>query len=340
MATTTMKAWQIAAPGTIEESLKLIDNATKPAPPLKKGQILVEVISAGLNPADYKTVEMGFLSKAILSFPKTPGMDLSGRVVAVADDVTDVKAGDVVLARVDPTKGAGSLSQYVIAERAGYAALPGDLDMDVAAGAPTTALTAYQTIKPYVEKGSKIFINGGSGGVGTFGIQIAKALGCYVAVSCSTTKKELCEKLGADEIFDYKAGDLVAQLKESGKVFDLIVDNVGSSLPGLYQQSKHYLKPKGAYVLVGGSASLKSARNVAVAKLVPSFLGGGRNKLVTYMTSNNHDDLAQIAQWLGEGKVKTIIDATFEFEEAAQAFVHLKKGSSSGKVIVHVSKKT
>ncbi|TFB07203.1 hypothetical protein CCMA1212_001261 [Trichoderma ghanense] len=337
---TTMQAWQIAAPGTIEESLKLIDNAVKPAPPLKKGQILVEVVSAGLNPADYKTVEMGLLSRAILSFPKTPGMDLSGRVVAVAEDVNDVKAGDVVLVRLDPTKAQGALSQYVVAERAGYALLPADFDMDAAAGAPTTALTAYQTIKPYVEKGSKVFINGGSGGVGTFGIQIAKALGCHVAVSCSLKKKELCESLGADEIFDYKAGDLVTQLKQSGKVFDLVVDNVGSSLPGLYQQSKHYLKPEGAYVLVGGSASLNSAKNVAMAKLLPSFLGGGRNKLVTYMTSNNHDDLVQIAEWLGQGAIKTIIDVTFEFEEAVQAFEHLKKGSSGGKVIVHVEKRT
>ncbi|PTB68468.1 NAD(P)-binding protein [Trichoderma citrinoviride] len=335
-----MQAWQLAAPGTIEETLKLIDNAAKPALPLHKGQILVEVVSAGLNPADYKTVEMGFFSRAILSFPKTPGMDLSGRVVATADDVEDVKAGDVVLVRLDPTKAPGALSQYVVAERDGYAVLPADFDLDVAAGAPTTAMTAYQTIKPYVEKGSKIFINGGSGGVGTFGIQIGKALGCHVAVSCSTKKKELCEKLGADEIFDYKAGDLVTQLKQSGQVFDLIVDNVGSSLPGLYQQSKHYLKSGGAYVLVGGSASLSSIKGVTMAKFVPSFLGGGRNKLVTYMTSNNHDDLAQIAQWLGEGAIKTIIDATFEFDEAAQAYAHLKKGSSGGKVIVHVSKKT
>ncbi|KAL6860851.1 NAD(P)-binding protein [Trichoderma novae-zelandiae] len=337
---TTMQAWQLAAPGTIEDSLRLIDNAAKPAPPLQRGQILVQVVSAGLNPADYKTVQMGFLSRAILSFPKTPGMDLSGRVVAVAEDVADVEAGDAVLVRLDPTKGPGALSQYVVADRDGYAVLPAGFDLDVAAGAPTTALTAYQTMKPYVEKGSRIFLNGGSGGVGTFGIQIGKALGCHVAVSCSTKKKALCEKLGADEIFDYRAGDLVAQLKQSGNMFDLIVDNVGSSLPDLYHQSKHFLKPEGAYVLVGGSASLKSVKNVAMAKFTPSFLGGGKNRLVTYMTSNDHDDLVQIAQWLGEGTIRTIIDTAFEFEEAAQAFAHLKKGSSGGKVIVHVSKKT
>lgn len=335
----TMQAWQLAAPGPFEEALKLVDNAVQPSAPLQKGQILVEVVSAGLNPADYKSVQLGFASKLLTSFPKTFGMDGSGKVVAVADDVTDVKTGDVVLVRLDPTKGPGSLSQHVIADRDGYAVLPPDFDLDLAAGAPTTALTAYQSIKPYVQKGAKVFINGGSGGAGTYGIQIAKALGCHVTVSCSTAKKELCERLGADEIIDYKVGDILTQLKQGGTIFDLIVDNVGSSLPDLYHQSNHFLKPEGAFVLVGGSASLSSIKAVVRAKFVPSFLGGGKSKFITYMTKNNHDDLAQVAKWLGEGVIKTIIDSTFEFNEVMEAYAHLKKGSSGGKVIVHVSSK-
>lgn len=336
---TTMRAWQIATPGPLEEVLKIVDNAEKPSTPLQQGQILVEVVSAGLNPADYKMVEMGFASKAITSFPKTPGMDLSGRVVAVADGVADVKVKDAVLVRLDPKKAQGSLSQYVIAEHHGYAVLPADFDLDLAAGAPTTALTAYQSIKPYVQNGSKVFINGGSGGAGTYGIQIAKALGCHVTASCSTAKRELCERLGADEIIDYKSGDIITQLKQKEIIFDLIVDNVGSSLPDLYLQSNHFLKPEGAFVLVGGSASLSSIKNVVKAKFLPSFLGGGKSKFITYLTENDHDDLAQIANWLGEGVIKTIIDSTFEFEETLEAYKHLKKGSSGGKIIVHVASK-
>lgn len=335
----TMQAWQIATPGLLEDVLKLVDNAEKPSEPLQRGQILVQVVSAGLNPADYKMVELGFASKAITSFPKTIGMDLSGKVVAVGKDVTDVKANDAVLVRLDPTKAPGSLSQFITADYNGYAVLPADFDLDLAAGAPTTALTAYQSIKPYVQAGGKVFINGGSGGAGTYGIQIAKALGCHVTTSCSTAKRELCERLGADEIIDYKAGDLVTQLKQKETIFDLIVDNVGSSLPDLYQQSHHYLKPEGAFVLVGGSASLSSIKNVMKAKFTPSFLGGGRSKFITYMTKNDHDDLAQIAKWLGEGVIKTIIDSTFEFKETLKAYEHLKKGSSGGKVVVHVSSK-
>ncbi|KAL6905155.1 hypothetical protein GGI43DRAFT_302199 [Trichoderma evansii] len=334
---TTMRAWQIATPGPLEEVLKIVDSAEQPSVPLQQGQILVEVVSAGLNPADYKMVELGFASKAITSFPKTPGMDLSGRVVAVADDVADVKVKDAVLVRLDPKKAQGSLSQYVVADHHGYAVLPADFDLDLAAGAPTTALTAYQSIKPYVQNGSKVFINGGSGGAGTYGIQIAKALGCHVTASCSTAKRELCERLGADQIIDYKAGNIITQLKQKEVIFDLIVDNVGSSLPDLYQQSNHFLKPEGAFVLVGGSASLSSIKNVVKAKFLPSFLGGGKSKFITYLTKNDHDDLAQIAKWLGEGVIKTIIDSTFEFEEALEAYKHLKKGSSGGKIIVHVA---
>lgn len=335
----TMQAWQLAAPGPIVEGLKLVEDAVRPSAPLQQGQILVEVISAGLNPADYKIVSLALVSKALTSFPNTPGMDLSGRIVAVADGVTDAAVGDFVLVRLDPTKAPGSLSQYVIADHDGYAVLPSGLDLDHAAGAPTTSLTAYQSIKPYVQTGSKVFINGGSGGVGTFCIQIAKALGCHVTASCSTGKKELCTRLGADEIIDYKQGDIVTQLKQSGNIFDLIVDNVGTSPPDLYQQSFGFLKPEGAFVLVGGSAAPSSIKSVVMAKLLPSFLGGGKAKFITYMTKNNHEDLAQIAKWLGEGVITTPVDATFEFSEVVEAYRHLKKGSSGGKVIVHVASK-
>ncbi|KAL7949337.1 hypothetical protein V8C42DRAFT_310625 [Trichoderma barbatum] len=335
----TMQVWQVAAPGPIEETLKLVDNVAQPTAPLRKGQVLVEVASAGLNPADYKMLQLGFASKTLTSFPKTLGMDLSGRVIAVADDVADTKTGDVVLVRLDPTKGAGALSQYIVADRVDYAVLPPNFDLDLAAGAPTTALTAYQSIKPYVQAGSKVFINGGSGGVGTCGIQVAKALGCHVTVSCSTEKKELCVRLGADEVIDYKAGDVVAQLKQNGKILDHIVDCVGSSFSELYNQASHFLNPKGAFVLVGGPASLSGVKNVVMAKFLPSFLGGGKNQFVMYMTKNDRDDLAQVAKWLAEGVVKTVIDSKFEFKEVAAAYAHLKKGSSGGKVIVHVSNK-
>ncbi|KIN03333.1 hypothetical protein OIDMADRAFT_117349 [Oidiodendron maius Zn] len=332
-----MKAWQVLSPGSVEDKLTLVDHEPQPSRPLQAGELLVQVVSAGINPADYKVPGLGIAARAITTFPKTLGMDLSGRVVSVGEGVTDLNVGDNVLARLDPTQAPGSLSEYVIVPRDGYALLPKEFDLDLAAGAPTTALTAYQSIKPYVKAGDKIFINGGSGGTGTFGIQIAKILGCYVTVSCSTSKATLCKELGADEIIDYKTADVTEALKKSGHTYSHVVDNVGNSPPNLYSLSSAFLLPEAKYVFVGGAVSLRSAANLASSLLRPAVLGGGKNKFVMYVTKNRHDDLVQIAQWMGEGKLKTVMDSCFDFADVAKAFAHLKKGTSAGKVVVHVA---
>lgn len=334
-----MKAWQQAAPGPIEENLDLVDNAPRPNAALKKDEILVRVISACLNPADYKVMEMGFIARAIVKFPKVVGMDLSGTVAAVAEGSTDVKVGDNILGRVEPMNPYGSLSQYVVLPRDGYAVLPKGVDLDHAAGMPTTGMTAYQSIKPYVKAGDRIFINGGSGGTGTFGIQIAKALGCHVTTSCSTAKVALVKKLGADAVIDYRVEDIVTKLKAEGQVYDLVVDNVDNSPKDFFSTTPIFLKPEGHYICVGASASLHTVKNIANGLLWPTLLGGTPRKFVPYLTKNVHEDYEQLVKWLADGTVTTIIESTFEFEQAIEAFKHLKEGSSAGKVIVHVSPK-
>ncbi|CAF3489173.1 unnamed protein product [Fusarium graminearum] len=332
-----MQAWQAAGPGTFESVFKHHPSIPKPTPEsLKPGQILVQVYRAALNPADYKVIELGLASRALTSYPKTPGMDLSGRVVAVAADVTDTKAGDYVLARASPLKAFGSLAQFTVCDKEGYSVIPEDMDLDQAAGVGTAGLTAYQTIQPYVKAGDKVFINGGSGGVGLWGIQIAKALGCHVTVSCSTGKAELCKSLGADEIIDYKTSDVMTELRKRGKVFSHCADNVGDSPPNLYGASNDYLLPGSSYVFVGGHVSAKSFLSLSAGIVRPAFLGGVKAKFVSYMTVNKTKDLNQLRDWMVEGKVKTVIDSTFGFKEADKAFESLKKGSSGGKIIVTV----
>ena len=333
-----MKAWQQATPGPIEKKLNLVDNAPRPnAAALKKGEILVRVISACVNPADYKVMEAGLLARAIVKFPKVLGMDLSGTVIAVAEGSTDVKVGDNILGRVDPVKSYGSLSEYVVLQRDGYAVLSKGVDLDRAAGLPTTGLTAYQCIKPYVKAGDRVFINGGSGGTGTFGIQIAKALGCHVTTSCSTAKVFLVKKLGADTVIDYHKDDIVATLQAEGLVYDLVVDNVGNSPKDFFSTTPMFLKPEGHFIGVGGSPSLSTAKNIAKGLLLPVALGGTPRKFVSYLTKNVHEDFEQLATWLADGTITTIIESTFEFEQVIEAYEHLKVGSSAGKVIVHVS---
>ncbi|KAK3186027.1 hypothetical protein K4F52_005251 [Lecanicillium sp. MT-2017a] len=335
--TERMKAWQLAAPGDVLEQLSLNTEAPRPSPQsLKSKEILVKVISAGINPADYKVPGLGFIARSIVSFPNTIGMDLSGEVVAVAAGVTDVLVGDYVIGHLDAVKRPGALSEYVVLPFQGYAKLSRDANLDFAGPAGTAALTAYQTIKPYVKPGDRVFINGGSGGTGTYGLQIAKLLGCQVTTSCSTAKVELCKDLGADKIIDYKKSSIVEELKKDGPVYSLVVDNVGRTVPELYGNASGYLLPEGRYIVVGAETATQMA-SLVTTLMRPSFLGGGKHKISPYVTQDSHDDLSQLADWFSEGKLKTAIDSTYEFDDALEAYKTLKKGSAAGKIVIHVS---
>ncbi|OAA36475.1 Alcohol dehydrogenase superfamily, zinc-type [Metarhizium rileyi] len=335
-----MKAWQLSGPGEVQDKLKL-NTVARPAPAsLGAHDILVRVVSAAINPADYKVPAMGIGARAILPFPKTPGMDLSGEVVLTGSDVTDVTAGDHIMARTSPLKRPGALSEYLIVPHDDYAKLSPGVDLDAAAAIGTAGLTAYQTIKPYVKPGDKVFINGGSGGVGTFGIQIAKLLGCHVTVSCSTAKVQHCRSLGADQVIDYKTTSVVDELRGGGEgKFSLIADNVGYDPVNLYSRAGHALLPGGVFVAVAAGKHMGHAA-LALANLVrPSFLGGGTNKMVLYLTSSNRDDWHALAAWLNEGKLTSVIERTFALEDALEAFALLQKGSTAGKIVIHVSGK-
>ncbi|KAI5459634.1 hypothetical protein BGZ63DRAFT_359578 [Mariannaea sp. PMI_226] len=344
-----MRSWQLAGPGPVERTLTLTSEAPRPAKTstsLQQGQVLVAISRAALNPADHKIPELGAAAKAATQFPKTPGMDFSGRVVVAASDVVDAAPGDFVLGRIPVTRKEGSLSEYAVVNRDSYVIIPLSankdhgsgpaVDLDQAAGAPTAALSAYLTIAPHAKVGDRVFINGGSGGVGLFGIQIAKLLGCHVTVTCSTAKAQLCRDMGADDIIDYKTSDVLAELQRKGQVHSLIVDNVCNSPPNLYAASHNFLLPKGKYVYVGGNLSSSSVMSLARSLLLPGFLGGGKRKFVILNLSPDRQALEQIVRWMVEGKVKTVIDSVFEFDQAEKAFEKLKQGSSAGKIIVRV----
>ncbi|OLN97050.1 Zinc-type alcohol dehydrogenase-like protein C16A3.02c 2 [Colletotrichum chlorophyti] len=334
-----MRRWQINRPSNFNKELTLTTVPAPSASTLKPSQVLVKVICAGINPADYKFSNLGVVARAILPFPWSPAMDYSGRAVAVGTAVTDIKPGDLVFGRLDPMGVQGSLSEYIVAERDGVTALPASVDPVQAGVVGTAALTAYQTIVPNVKPGDKVFINGGSGGTGTFGIQIAKAMGCHVTTSCSTGKVDLCKSLGADDIIDYKTSDVVARLQSAGKVFSLVVDNVGNSPPNLYKASDEFLLPDGRFHFVGGAFSFAQLRSLLPAASLPGFLGGAKHKFEPFMTKNSLEDLAQVAAWMAEGKVKSVIDSTYEFEDAVKAYEKLQEGSSAGKIAVRVADK-
>ncbi|KAI2467065.1 reticulon-4-interacting protein 1, mitochondrial precursor [Annulohypoxylon bovei var. microspora] len=331
-----MKAWVYStASGGLEKNLQLVDSAAPPfpdAPP--KDVVLVKVAYSSLNPVDHKLPELGLVARFAIGTPASPGLDFAGVVSEAGSAINGFRVGDKVFGRIDPNK-YGTLGEYVPARVEGLALLPEGVSLEDASTVGTAGLTAFQSIVPNVKAGDKVFVNGGSGGTGTFGIQIAKAVGCHVTTSCSGKNEELCRSLGADEVIDYTKENVSEALKAKGQVFKLVVDNIGSAPPDLYKAADQYMLPEGKFVQVGVHMSLGGMANVASRQLLPSFLGGGKRKLEFFITKNSHENLEQIGKWLKEGKVKAVIDETFQYEDAPKAFGKLKTGRVKGKIVIH-----
>lgn len=359
----TMRAWQYmnASPG-LEKALKLNETAVPPAvSSLTPDAILVRVHYMAVNPADYKLPEMGLVARAMVSPPASPGTDFSGRVVAVGRAAANkyrYQPGEPVFGRLEPTK-FGTLAEYILLKNGeclarvpqattggyGYSHEKDDDDARLRdyAAVGTAGLVAIQTIKPHVRAGDRVFINGGSGGTGTFGIQIAKALGCHVTASCSGRNMALCRALGADEVFDYAAHNLGEVLTTSraahGQAFRLVVDNVGVSPAGqedLYTAANRFLTEDGVFVQVGGGTSLATVKATMKRALVPGALGGGKRKFKLAVAAQSHDDLATIGGWMHEDKVKVVVGEVFDFARAPEAYAQLKTGRAKGKIVVSI----
>jgi NADPH:quinone reductase-like Zn-dependent oxidoreductase len=258
--------------------------------------------------------------------------------VKIGPGIDSVKEGQIVFGRLELPTQFGTLGQYIIAPKAGCVPLPSGIDLDQASTLGAAGSTAWTSIVPYVKSGSKIFINGGSGGVGTFGIQIAKAKGCHVTTSCSSANVALCKSLGADRVIDYKTANIIAELKKQPNFFDLVVDNVGTP-SDLYFASTHFLKPDGMYMQVAAHSLFSAATSMLSKQLWPAFLGGGTGRLAMAGAKNDFEIYTQLAKLVQEGKIKAIIDSTFEYSDAPKAFERLQTGRAQGKIVVRVTEK-
>ncbi|KAM0544968.1 hypothetical protein ACHAPJ_011548 [Fusarium lateritium] len=318
MATTQAWQYQDAHKG-LENSLSLNKSAVAPsAESLRKGQILVKVIAAAVNPADYKLPEIGIISKFFIKKPATPGFDFCGRVVATHESDQGFSEGQLVYGALSPLSEHGTLSQLTIIPTSECVPLPEGIDPYEAAAMGTAGQTAYQALLAgKATKGSRVFINGGSGGTGTFGIQCAKVLGSHVTTTCSTANVELCRKLGADVVLDYKKVDIISELEKSDEGFDIVVDNVGT--PGLYENCHCFVKTGGVFLQV--HFNLSAIRR----SIQPAWLGGGRRQYKIVGLKTKTEDLDQLAQWLKEGKVKPVVQL-YEWEDVPKAYTKLKSG--------------
>lgn len=335
-----MKAWQFSATnGGLEKHLTF--NPSAPSPPstsLGPEQVLVEVISMSLNPVDYKIPELPLFGRLLVPRPASPGIDFCGRVISTGSAATALSPGQTVFGRLDAPTRFGTTGQYIIAPSAGTAPLPPGIDPDHAATIGTAALTAYQCIVPHAQADDHIFINGGSGGTGTFGIQLAKAIGCHVTTTCSTPNIQLCKDLGADEVLDYTTTDIARELKARGQAFALAVDNVGTP-PELYKAADVFLKEGAKFVQVGASSSIGTVWTIVQRMCWPTMLGGGKRAYQMLTVTNEREQFVRIAEWMREGKVKPVIDSVFEFRDAPKAYEKLKGGRARGKIVVRVTEK-
>lgn len=338
----TMRKWTYASTSpSLESHLQL--HSTSPLPtPNTKTHHLLRVLAVGLNPVDFKPAESPLLGPLLIRKPATPGFDVCG-TIAIPADGSDLEPGTTVYgaASTNPLAG-GALAEYITAPTKTLWKLPQGIPVLEAAGVPVAAGTAYASLIPYgVGAGTRVFLNGGSGGVGTYAIQIAKAVGAHVTVSCSGKNAALCRELGADEVLDYTSGTpLVEQLcdvaSREGRGFDHVVDNVFSD-PGLYWQMHRYSVPSAAFVEVAGGPSVAFMRFAASAFLFPRLLGGGQRKFVVLMVGLDREPMERIGGWIVEGKVKCVTDSVFGMSDLVGAFKKLKTGRAVGKIVVDVA---
>jgi len=333
----TMKGWHFyPSSNPLPQNLSLPPTGI-PIPPLKETEILVRNHSTTLNPIDYKLFELGLITRLIFRKATTPGIDICGTVVKVGAKVTKYKIDDVVYGSLPPAPTYGGLAQYVPIAAHAVAPVPAGLKADDMVSIGVVGMTAYAALQPFIKPGDKVFINGGSGGVGVMAVQIAKILGAHVTTSCSSANIELVKSLGADAVLDYTAGSIVTQIKDSGAVFDHIVDNAGVPVD-LYQACGPFLRPKGKYVQVGiAGFNLAGLRQGLGNKIASLWAWGKWEWIFVEAPGELTATFVQLAEWLGEGKLRTVIDSTFEFEEVREAFETLKTGRARGKVVVHVA---
>ncbi|MDX6408633.1 MAG: hypothetical protein QOE13_1704 [Gaiellaceae bacterium] len=305
-----------------------LEETEKPA--LTDDGVLVRVRAASVNPADWyllrgrpqiARIQLG------LRKPKSSalGVDFAGTVEAVGKDITQFRPGDEVFGGRS-----GALAEYVCVRKA-VAKKPTNLTFEQAAAVPVAALTALQGLrdKGRIRPGQQVLINGASGGVGTFAVQIAKVLGAEVTGVCSTGNVDLARSLGADHVIDYTKEDFT----RSDRRYDLILDIAGSRS---WSECKRVLNPDAILVIVGGpKASHLLGPLSRMARLRLAAMRSSQ-KAVFFVTKMNKPDLELLQELLEAGKLTPVIDRRYELGETAAAFRYLEEGHARGKIVVTV----
>jgi NADPH:quinone reductase-like Zn-dependent oxidoreductase len=294
-------------------------------------EVLVRVHAASINISNWYTVRGGptRLFNGLLR-PKDPrcGTDLAGTVESIGSQVTKFQPGDRVFGCA-----AGSFAEYAAAKEKKLARMPANVSFEQAAAVPVAATTALQGLRDAgrVQRGQKVLINGASGGVGTFAVQIAKAFGANVTAVCSTPHLEAASAMGADHVIDYTREEFTC----NGQSYDLILA-VNGYRP--YLACRRALAPKGAYIMVGAAASLVMLALAEAAVLGPFVSRAGGQRLA-YMglAKINQADLLYLSHLLETGVITPLIERKYPLSDTAQALRHIGQGHACGKIVITLS---
>lgn len=310
-----------------------------PEPEVRDRDVLVAVHAAGLNQLDAKIRDGEFKLVLPYRLPLILGNDVAGVVVRVGSKVRGFKPGDEVYARPSQDR-IGTLAEFIAIDEADLALKPGNLSMEAAASIPLVGLTAWQVLidRAELKRGQKVLIHAGSGGVGTFAIQLAKHLGATVATTTSTENVDLVRGLGADVVVDYKKEDYAKVL--SG--YDVVLNSLGKDT---LEQSLKVLKPGGMLISISGPPDAAFARESGLNGLLRQVMRllsfGIRSKAkrhgvgysFVFMRANG-EQLGRITSLIESGIVRPIVDRVFSFQATNEAMDYLATGRVKGKVVV------
>ena len=307
-----------------------LKEVVKPTP--KDDEVLVKVLAAGANPFDWRRMRAApFLvriSDGLLK-PKNIylGADIAGRIDAVGKNVTQFQPGDAVFGEIST----GGFAEYVAAPAKKFALKPANLTFEQAAAAPMVAFTALQGLRDtgQIQPGQTVLVNGASGGVGTFAVQIAKSFDAEVTGVCSTRNLEMVRSIGADHVVDYTREDFT----KTGQRYDLIYDAVGNRTVSDYKRA---LKDGGICVVAGFS----TLSHLFQVMLLGAWVSQTTGKKIGTMGSARviQKDLLYIAELLEAGKITPVIDRCYPLHETAVAIRYLETGRARGKVIITMAK--
>lgn len=305
-----------------------LQDIPKPVP--KDSEVLVKIHAAALNAADWHLMRGSpYLMRLMFGGMFKPkfkilGADMAGKVEAVGSNTKQFKPGDEVFGDIS-VSGWGAFAEYAAVHEKALVLKPAGLTFEEAAAVPLAAVTALQALRDSgkIKAGQKVLINGASGGVGTFAVQIAKSFGSEVTAVCSTLKLDQARSIGADLVIDYKKEDFT----RSKKRYDLILDCAAFRSLSDY---KRILNPGGFYVLVGGSTS-----HAMKLMMLGTFISmAGNKKFSSMMAKPNSKDLELVKDLIEAGKIAPVIDRSYPLQELPDAMRYLEEGHAKGKIVI------